>query len=84
MDLNRVIGHLGELGYHDLWVEAGGAVFSTLHQEQLVDRTYLYLVPTLLEDNAISAYQKSRLFDRDHTISWRAMGDNMIACIDWQ
>ena len=84
MDLEVVIQHLGELGYHDVWVEAGGAIFSTLHQEGLVDRTYLYLVPSILGDNAVSAYQKNGLFDPAHTISWRAMGDNMIACVDWQ
>jgi diaminohydroxyphosphoribosylaminopyrimidine deaminase/5-amino-6-(5-phosphoribosylamino)uracil reductase len=84
MDLSAVIGHLGELGYHDVWVEAGGAVFSTLHQEGLVHRTYVYLVPTSLGANAISAYQHNRIFDRPHTVSWHALGDNMVACIDWQ
>ena len=84
MDLSAVIGHLGELGYHDVWVEAGGAVFSTLHQEGLVHRTYLYLVPTVLEQSAVSAYQQSGIFNRAHRISWHAKGDNMIACIDWQ
>lgn len=84
MDLGAVIEHLGGLGYHDVWVEAGGAVFDTLHQEGLVHRTYLYLVPTSLEQQAISAYQQNGIFDRAHTVSWRAMGDNMIVCIDWQ
>lgn len=84
MDLGAVIEHLGELGYHDVWVEAGGAIFSALHRERLVHRTYLYLVPTSLEQNAISAYQQSGIFDHPHTVSWHAMGDNMIVCIDWQ
>lgn len=83
MNLSSVINHLGELGFHDVWVEAGGALFSALHQAGLVDRTYLYIVPTSLEDNAVSAYQKSGLFDRAHTVSWHAMGDNMIVCVDW-
>lgn len=84
MDLNAVIIHLGELGYHDVWVEAGGAIFSTLHLEGLVHRTYLYIVPQSLGDQAISAYQQHGLFERAHTVSWHAMGDNMIACLDWQ
>lgn len=84
MDLAAVINHLGGLGYHDVWVEAGGALFSSLHQEGLVDRTYLYLVPTRLGENAISAYQNDGLFKREHTVSWHAMGNNMIACLDWQ
>ncbi|STY28891.1 riboflavin biosynthesis protein RibD [Legionella wadsworthii] len=84
IDLGAVIEHLGELGYHDVWVEAGGALFNALHQEKLVHRTYLYIVPNILEDNAISAYQQSGIFNRLHTISWHEMGDNMVACLDWQ
>ncbi|MCL9685548.1 bifunctional diaminohydroxyphosphoribosylaminopyrimidine deaminase/5-amino-6-(5-phosphoribosylamino)uracil reductase RibD [Legionella maioricensis] len=84
MDLKTIISHLGELGYHDVWVEAGGGLFSALHQEGLVHRTYLYIVPISLGPKAISAYQKNGLFERAHTVSWHAMGDNMIACLDWQ
>lgn len=84
MDLNSILNHLGALGFHDVWVEAGGAIFSALHQEGLVHRTYLYLVPIFLGTEAVSAYQFSELFDREHKVSWHEMGDNMIACIDWQ
>jgi diaminohydroxyphosphoribosylaminopyrimidine deaminase/5-amino-6-(5-phosphoribosylamino)uracil reductase len=84
MDLSAVIKHLGVLGYHDVWVEAGGALFSALHREGLVHRTYLYIVPTSLEHSAISAYQQSGVFNRAHTISWQAMEDNMIACLEWR
>ena len=84
MDLSAIISHLGELGYHDVWVEAGGALFSSLHREGLVNRTYLYIVPTTLGEKAVSAYQQTALFERAHTVSWQAMGDNMIACLDWQ
>jgi diaminohydroxyphosphoribosylaminopyrimidine deaminase/5-amino-6-(5-phosphoribosylamino)uracil reductase len=84
MDLSAVIQQLGALGYHDVWVEAGGALFSALHQEGLVDRTYLYIVPTSLGQSAISAYQQSAVLNRAHAVSWQAMDDNMIACLDWR
>ncbi len=84
MDLKAVIAHLGALGFHDVWVEAGGAIFSVLHKEKLVHRTYLYLVPIYLGEKAISAYQYMDLFDCRHKVSWHEMGDNMVACIDWQ
>ncbi|MCW8385196.1 bifunctional diaminohydroxyphosphoribosylaminopyrimidine deaminase/5-amino-6-(5-phosphoribosylamino)uracil reductase RibD [Fluoribacter dumoffii] len=84
MNLGAVISHLGELGYHDVWVEAGGALFSALHQEGLVHRTYLYIVPNILEHNAVSAYQQGGIFDRPHSVSWHTMGDNMVACLDWR
>jgi diaminohydroxyphosphoribosylaminopyrimidine deaminase/5-amino-6-(5-phosphoribosylamino)uracil reductase len=84
MDLNTIISHLGGLGFHDIWVEAGGALFNSLHNEGLVHRTYLYIVPTSLGEKAVSAYQQTGLFNRAHTVSWYAMGDNMVACLDWQ
>lgn len=84
MDLDMIICHLGGLGYHDIWVEAGGVLFNALHQAGLVHRTYLYIVPATLGENAVSAYQQQGLFDRAHQVSWNAMGDNMIARFDWQ
>lgn len=84
MDLAAVLTHLGGLGFHDLWVEAGATLFSTLHLQGLVHRTYLYIVPKLLGNNALAAYQHSALFDRAHTVTWQEMGDNLIACLDWQ
>lgn len=84
MDLDAVIRHLGALGYHDVWVEAGGAIFSALHKEGLVHRTYLYLTPGILGEDAVSAYQQNGIFDREHKVSWNVMGDNVIACMDWQ
>ncbi|KGP63526.1 riboflavin biosynthesis protein RibD [Legionella norrlandica] len=84
MELSAIIAHLGELGYHDVWVEAGGAIFSALHTERLVHKTYLYLVPKSLGQHAISAYQQQGIFEQAHTVSWQSMGDNMIACLDWQ
>jgi riboflavin synthase len=45
LDLSAIIAHLGELGFHDVWVEAGGHLFSALHKDALVQTTYLYLAP---------------------------------------
>lgn len=83
LDLDTIIIHLGSLGYHDIWVEAGGGLFNALHEQQLVDRTYIYLVPSYVGDNAVSAYQLENLFARKHTVSWLEKGNNMILCLDW-
>jgi diaminohydroxyphosphoribosylaminopyrimidine deaminase/5-amino-6-(5-phosphoribosylamino)uracil reductase len=84
MDLELIITDLGRLGYHDVWVEAGGAVFSALHNAGLVNKTYLYLVPISLGPQAVSGYHHNGIFQRPHTITWHSMGDNMLACFDWQ
>lgn len=84
LDLKAIFKHLGELGYHNVWVESGGALFSALHQQGLVNRTYLYLVPTILGKTAIPAYQQEGILNREHKLSWQSMGNNMIACFDWK
>lgn len=83
LDLQAVIRHLGGLGYHDVWVEAGGALFSALHLARLVNRTYVYIVPTVLGDKAISAYYHADIYNQQCQITWQAMHDNMVATFDW-
>ncbi len=84
LDLSAVIHHLGHLGYHDVWVEAGGGLFSALHEAGLVNRTYVYLAPKILGHAATPAYQDINIFNAPSVVTWQAMGDNMIACFDWQ
>lgn len=83
LDLELVITHLGQLGYHDVWVEAGSRLFNALHQMGLVNKTYIYIAPTLLDENAMSAYLSADLFKNASNISWKIMGDNVIASFNW-
>lgn len=84
LDLASVVSQLGSLGYHDVWVEAGGLLFSALHRENLVQRTYLYLVPDILGSNTTPAFQGDAIFTNKRKISWQIKADNVIACLDWQ
>ncbi|ASQ46146.1 Riboflavin biosynthesis protein RibD [Legionella clemsonensis] len=84
LNLKAVIYHLGRLGFHDVWVEAGGILFSALHRENLVQRTYLYLVPTVLGENTTPAFCGDFVFTRKKRVSWEVKADNVIACLDWQ
>jgi diaminohydroxyphosphoribosylaminopyrimidine deaminase / 5-amino-6-(5-phosphoribosylamino)uracil reductase len=84
LDLEQVLRHLGELGYHDVWVEAGGAIFSALHANRLVQRTILYTVPTFLGQNALSAYRHLESLTWSCKMSSQVVGDNTITCLDWQ
>lgn len=84
LDLLGVIEHLGELGYHDAWVEAGGLLFSALHEQSLVQTTYLYIVPDLLGADATPGFYGKTMFHHAHTLSWQAQGNNMIACLQWK
>lgn len=84
LDLSAIIDHLGSLGYHDVWVEAGSELFNALHQAGLVNRTYVYLVPKILGETAIAAWRNTEILNRPCSITWQAMGDNMIAQFEWQ
>lgn len=81
--LQAVLRQLGKLGYHDVWVEAGGKLFSALHEAKLVNRTYVYLAPTLMGDKAIPAFHSSELFSRPHDITMTLKNNNLISCFDW-
>jgi len=83
LDLASVIRHLGSLGYHDVWVEAGATLFGALHRSGLVKRTYLYIVPRVLGDNAVGLYHGVDFFKNPYHIKWQSMDNNMIAMIDW-
>lgn len=83
LDLDAIITHLGQLGYHDVWVEAGGSLFTALHVSRLVNRTHIYIVPTVLGPEAVTAYQDPDILNAQRMVSWQAMGDNMIVTFDW-
>jgi diaminohydroxyphosphoribosylaminopyrimidine deaminase/5-amino-6-(5-phosphoribosylamino)uracil reductase len=84
LNLPAILSHLGKLGFHDLWVEAGGRLFSALHDQKLVQKTYLYLVPRILGENTTLGYHDADFFNPEHRISWYPAKDNIIACIDWK
>ena len=83
LDLHAVIHHLGTLGYHDVWVEAGAGLFQALHQAGLVNRTYIYLVPKILGQCATKLYADKDIFNNVSKVTWLPMGDNVIAQFDW-
>ncbi len=83
LELESVIRHLGGLGYHDIWVEAGGRLFEALHRARLVNKTYVYIAPIILGNQATLAYQHTDIFSGATKITWQAMGDNVIASFDW-
>lgn len=83
LDLQAIVNHLGELGFHDVWVEAGGGLFHALHEAGLVNRTYVYLVPTTLGEAALSAHCLPDVLNRPRRLQWHTMDDNVIAQFDW-
>lgn len=82
LDLSHVMLQLGRLGFHDVFVEAGGTLFSALHRADLVNRTYVYLVPQTLGPLATPAYT-DHVLKNPKAVEWLVMNDNVIAQLEW-
>jgi diaminohydroxyphosphoribosylaminopyrimidine deaminase/5-amino-6-(5-phosphoribosylamino)uracil reductase len=82
LDLLEILTFLGELGMHEVWVEAGAELFNALHQLKLVQQTYIYIAPIILGKEAPLFYEND-FFNNPHSISWQQMDDNMIASMLW-
>ncbi len=82
LDLDALLIHLGGLGFHDVWVEAGAELFCALHHQNLVQTTHIYLVPRILPDG-LSLYNDVNFFQNPHQASCQALGDNMLATFEW-
>lgn len=84
LDLVQLIMRLGNMGFHDVWVEAGATLFNELHHLNLVNRTYLYVAPTLVGDDGIAAYQRKDWLGAAAHIEWQTLDNNSVAKIDWK
>lgn len=83
LDLDTLLSAIGRLGYHDVWVEAGGRLFNALHRNALVHRTYMYIAPVVLGDQAMSTFPGNERWDIDANVNWKSMGNNLIGRFDW-
>lgn len=80
LNLNAVLDVLGELGWHDVWVEAGGTLFSALIQQQLAHRVYLAIAPRTLGAEALDAFpglEQDWLADFGEPV-WHEFGDDVL------
>lgn len=83
LDLAAVLGHLGGLGYHDVWVEAGAQLFAELHRQHLVNQTYLYIAPKVLGSSGLALYTDEMSFEHAQHLEWGILDDNAVLRIDW-
>ncbi len=84
LDLVAVLTHLGSLGFHDVWVEAGARLFNALHVAELAHTTHVYLVPKVLGPESLSLYTSYDVFQRAHQVIWQSLENNMLATFEWR
>ena len=56
LDLHAVVKALGALGYHRVWIESGGALFSAFLREKLLQQAFIAVAPKWLGLNAVPAF----------------------------
>lgn len=83
LNLHEIISLVGEYGFHDVWVEVGAKLFNALHQSQLINKTYIYIAPVVMGDDAYSCYPSILEFERAQSVSWQETGNNMILSLVW-
>jgi diaminohydroxyphosphoribosylaminopyrimidine deaminase/5-amino-6-(5-phosphoribosylamino)uracil reductase len=59
--LSSIISKIGALGYHQLWIEAGGQLCSSLLARHAADQFLLYLTPKLLGEGRPAFILKQQL-----------------------
>ncbi len=84
LPLQTILGHLGERGFHGVWVEGGAAVFTAFLREKLAQKAYLYLAPVIVGRDGIDAFES----DWEHLlypakVTWTPQGRDVIAEMVW-
>lgn len=84
LNLEEIINFIGQVGIHDLWIEAGGACFSAFAQQHLLQRAFIYIAPRLLGKDARSAFNTTQdLFVGVKKIQWQNLDRDAICEMDW-
>lgn len=85
LKLEQVMRILGDLGVHDVWVEAGPRLMASLHDEKIVNRTHIFMVPQILGNKGVNAYEmETSIFAHSYQLQFQQMDDNMLATFLWQ
>ncbi len=83
IDLKSALAQIGSDGIHDLWVEAGGILFSSLINEKMINRSLFYICPRWLGSSAISAFSRADWLKEADNLSWKPLGSDVLCEIDW-
>lgn len=82
LDLCKILSLMGQEGVHDLWIEAGGKLFFSFIEKNLVQTAYLLVAPKLLGENATSCYTNAFSFLTSFSvIKWSNLGNDAMAKI---
>ena len=80
LNLKKSLAYLGEQGWHDLWVEAGGKLFTSLLKEKLINELYIYISPCWLGTTAVNAFTSDKCFWKNdfELVDSKLMGQDIL------
>ncbi len=84
VDMSQVFAIIAQLGFHDVWVEAGAKMTSHLHAKGLVNTSHIYIAPYIFGSKGQDAYDGELSFSQvPQDIQWIPMGNNVRALVNW-
>lgn len=83
LSLPHIIEQVGADGIHDLWIEAGGALFSALMTEQLLQHAFLYIAPQWIHQGMPAFTTDFSLIDAAQRVHWEQMGSDVLCEVHW-
>jgi diaminohydroxyphosphoribosylaminopyrimidine deaminase/5-amino-6-(5-phosphoribosylamino)uracil reductase len=85
LSLLAIAKTIGEEGRHDLWVEAGGGLFSKLKEAKLLNKALIYIAPKCLGESAHPAFtQPMELAKGASLVSWRPLGTDVVCEVTYE
>jgi diaminohydroxyphosphoribosylaminopyrimidine deaminase/5-amino-6-(5-phosphoribosylamino)uracil reductase len=84
ISLLEVLKTIAKEGISDLWVEAGGTLFTALAHENLLQKAYVYVSPQTLGEGSIPAFpSKTDVFKHAKLVRWSSKGEDIIGEFCW-
>lgn len=73
LPLDKILLCLGAMGYHDVWLEAGGALFSGFLNTSNAQKAYVFVSPLVIGPDGQTAFTQLNPF-KDAKVVWSALG----------
>jgi diaminohydroxyphosphoribosylaminopyrimidine deaminase/5-amino-6-(5-phosphoribosylamino)uracil reductase len=83
LSLQQVLFQIGNEGVQDLWVEAGGVLFSTLLTEQLLQRAFIYIAPKWINDGKSAFSTDFSFAEGEQLVCWEQIGNDVLCELRW-
>lgn len=83
--LDAVFSQLGELGFHDVWVEAGAKLHDSLISQHFAHISYFAIAPTRVGQDGLAGLPIGGLpLTQADTMQWCQLGEDMLCTVRWK